>query len=338
MRAFLPTAEMCRLFAMSGGAQPLSAEFWLLDAPDSLSVESHRNPEGTGLGIFDPEGRAVVHKAPISAFSDTAFATEARVERSRTFLAHVRFATTGAVTCANTHPFEQDGRLFAHNGMVADLPRLDDELGNDRALVDGETDSERLFALVTRETGRREGDALAGLTAAVNWVAEHLPVYSLNLILTTEDDLFALRYPDTHTLYLLDRAAGGHRGGQPLDHRSSLGSRVHSEDAAQRPVVVLASEPMDHDPGWRALQPGELLHVNRDLEISSTIALPRPPIRQLTREDLDDRRMAAQAPGSTAEGKQMSRRTANAAPREAERPPSRGLSPNTTVTEQKESK
>ncbi len=110
---------MCRLFAMSAGARPLSAEFWLLNAPDNLTLQSHRNPDGTGLGIFDPQGRAVVHKAPISAFSDADFAYESRRERSRMFLAHVRFASTGALTFANTHPFEQEARLFAHNGVLA---------------------------------------------------------------------------------------------------------------------------------------------------------------------------------------------------------------------------
>ena len=218
---------MCRLFGMSGGAQPLSAEFWLLDAPDSLTVQSHRNHDGTGLGIFDLRGHAIVHKAPISAFSDADFEREARRESSRTFLAHIRFASTGALTLANTHPFEQEGRLLAHNGVLAGLSQLDDELGEDRVLVEGETDSERLFALITRETRRHQGDVRAGIVAAASWVAEHLPVYSLNLILSTESELFALRYPETHKLYVLDRAAGGHRGGQPLHHRSSLGTRVH---------------------------------------------------------------------------------------------------------------
>jgi glutamine amidotransferase len=277
---------MCRLFGMSGGAQPLSAEFWLLDAPDNLTVQSHRNPDGTGLGIFDPDGHAVVHKAPISAFDDADFAREARRERSRTFVAHIRFASTGALTLANTHPFEQEGRLFAHNGVITGLSRLEEELGEDRALVEGETDSERLFALITRETRRHQGDVRAGIVAAVSWVAEHLPVYSLNLILISESELFALRYPETNTLYVLDRVAGGDRGGQPLRHRSSLGIRVHSDDAAQRPVVVLASEPMDQDPGWRALESGELLHVGAELEVSSAIVLPNPPAHRLELRDL----------------------------------------------------
>ena len=277
---------MCRLFGMSGGAQPLSAEFWLLDAPDNLTVQSHRNPDGTGIGIFDPDGHAVVHKAPISAFNDADFAREARRERSRTFLAHIRFASTGALTLANTHPFEQEGRLFAHNGVITGLSRLEEELGEDRALVEGETDSERLFALITRETRRHQGDVRAGIVAAVSWVAEHLPVYSLNLILISESELFALRYPETNTLYVLDRVAGGDRGGQPLRHRSSLGIRVHSDDAAQRPVVVLASEPMDQDPGWRALESGELLHVGAELEVSSAIVLPNPPAHRLELRDL----------------------------------------------------
>jgi predicted glutamine amidotransferase len=262
---------------MSGGSEPLSAEFWLLEAPDSLSKQSRRNPDGTGLGTFSAEGQPVVQKAPISAYSDTAFAREARSERSPTFLAHVRFATTGARTLANTHPFEQDARLFAHNGMLAGLARLDDELGESLDLVHGETDSERLFALITRETASRDGDVRGGLLAAVSWVAEHLPVYSLNLILTTESELFALRYPETHNLFVLDRSPGGQSGREPLQHRSSLGTHVRSAEASGRPVVVVASEPMDDDPGWRALRPGELVHVSAELELSSTVVLPDSP-------------------------------------------------------------
>jgi predicted glutamine amidotransferase len=285
---------MCRLFAMSGGTEPVSAKLWLLEAPDSLAQQSHRNPDGTGLGIFDAEGRPVVHKAPISAFTDTAFASEARSERSRTFLAHIRFASTGAKTLANTHPFEQDGRLFAHNGVLSGLPRLEQELGEDRALLHGETDSERLFAMITREIRRHDGDIHAGIVAGVGWIAENLPIYSLNLIVTTASEIFALRYPDTNTLYVLERAAGGEQGEQPLRHHSSLGTRVHSQEAAQRAVVVLASEPMDEDPGWRALASGELLHVGPELDVSSAIVLPGAPAHMLDLSTLGEQSRSSQ--------------------------------------------
>jgi predicted glutamine amidotransferase len=290
---------MCRLFAMSGGTRPLSAQFWLLDAPDSLSAQSHRDPDGAGIGTFSPEGAPIVHKSPIPAFGDANFASEARTERSTTFVAHIRFASTGALTRANTHPFEEERRLFAHNGVLGDLPRLDAQLGEDRDLVRGETDSERFFALITRETRRHDGKLDAGITAAVSWVAQHLPVYSLNLILTTWTDLYALRYPATHPLYLLDRAAGGYRADRPLHHQSSLGTRVHSGQAAHRRVVVLASERMDDDPGWRALESGELLHVDANLDLGSTIAFPDPPRYQLALDDLDQHEIASQSPLST---------------------------------------
>ena len=268
---------MCRLFGMTGGTAPLSAEFWLLDAPDSLSAQSHRDPDGTGIGTFDSRGHPVVHKAPIAAFGDAAFARDAQHERSTTFLAHIRHATTGGLTMNNTHPFEQDGRLFAHNGMLEGLAELESELGDDLALVKGETDSERLFALITRETRRNGGDVEAGIVAATTWAAEHVPVYALNLIVTTDSELFALRYPATHTLYVLDRAAGGHQGGRPLHHQSSLGTRVRSDDAIERPVVVVASERLDDDPGWRPLASGELIRVDAQLGITSAIVLPDPP-------------------------------------------------------------
>ena len=193
----------------------MGAELWLIDAPNSLSAQSHRNPDGTGLGVFDDSGHAVVHKQPISAFSDANFAYEARHERSRVFLGHVRFASTGPRTRVNTHPFEQDGRLFAHNGVLSGLPALEAELGDDLALVQGDTDSERLFALITREARRCGGDLRTGITAATRWVVAQLPVYSLNLIIATDSELFALRYPEANELHILQRAAGGEKGERP---------------------------------------------------------------------------------------------------------------------------
>src|SRR5690349_17328154 len=109
---------MCRLFGLHAGADPVTASFWLLDAPDSLRAQSHRNPDGAGIGVFDASGEPVLDKQPIAGYEDVEFAREARTAHSRTFVAHVRYASVGAHTVANTHPFTMDGRIFAHNGTL----------------------------------------------------------------------------------------------------------------------------------------------------------------------------------------------------------------------------
>ena len=95
---------------MSAAPQRVRATFWLLEAPDSLVAQSRRDPDGTGIGYFGADGKPRIDKRPIAAFADRAFAREAREVRSETFVAHIRDATTGGLTPANTHPFEQDGR------------------------------------------------------------------------------------------------------------------------------------------------------------------------------------------------------------------------------------
>ena len=281
---------MCRLFGMSAGRERVKATFWLLDAPDSLSVQSHREPDGTGLGWFDEAGRPLLSKQAIAAYGDAEFARRAHELTSTTFVAHIRFASTGALELRNTHPFEQDGRLFAHNGVIADLPALDARLGDARELVRGDTDSERFFALITREIAASGGDVEQGIAAACTWVARNLPLLAINFVLIAPDGLWALRYPDTHELHMLERESGS-----PLEHRSSLGSRIRSEHGAGKPLVVIASERMDADPAWRSLAPGELVHVTPSLAVRSRVLLDGPPARALTLADLDPRGRASQA-------------------------------------------
>jgi predicted glutamine amidotransferase len=100
---------MCRLFGLSAAPRRVHATFWLLEAPDSLARQSRREPDGTGLGTFTPEGTPTVQKQPLAAYEDAEFAKEAKQCESTTFLAHVRYASTGGLDTRNTHPFEQRG-------------------------------------------------------------------------------------------------------------------------------------------------------------------------------------------------------------------------------------
>ncbi|MGF2951811.1 class II glutamine amidotransferase, partial [Mycobacterium sp. THU-M116] len=255
---------MCRLFGLHAGTQVCTATFWLLDAPDNLSRQSRRNPDGTGLGVFDEHGHPQLCKQPMAAWDDTAFAAEAHDMTGTTFLAHVRYATTGGLDVRNTHPFLQDGRLFAHNGVVRGLDTVDERLreaGTDD-LVLGQTDSERVFALITARIRAHDGDVTAGLLDATRWLADTVPLYALNVLLSTATEMWALRYPQTHTLYVLDRRPGDAE--RDLHLRTDR-IRAFSRHLRDRPSVVFASEPMDDDPRWQLMEPGELIHVDADL-------------------------------------------------------------------------
>ena len=282
---------MCRLFGLHAGRRLVPATFWLLDAPDNLAEQSRHNPDGTGLGVFGADGVAVLHKEPVAAWQDSEFATEAHDVTATTFIAHVRYASTGALDVANTHPFLQDGRIFAHNGVVEGLPALDERLKELGAadLVKGQTDSERVFALITAAVRANGGDVGAGVAEAIGWLADNVPIYAVNLLLSTATDMWALRYPDTHDLYVLDRR-------NPAQRRLRLRSariRAESEHLTSQPSVVFASEPMDGE-DWQLIAPGELVHVDADLRIDTRVAFPDPPRHLLHRDDLSAQVAASQ--------------------------------------------
>ncbi len=265
---------MCRLFGLSAHPQRVHASFWLLEAPDCLLEQSLRNPDGTGLGYFAPARGVVLDKEPLAAFADAASAREAKHVRSTTFVSHIRYATTGNRTTSNTHPFAMDGMLFAHNGMIQDLEALEAHIGRDMRFVGGDTDSERYFALVAKEI-RAHGDIGLGISAAVRWIAANTPVYSINFVLATADELWAFRYPETHRLFVLERRPGGGPGRRDLHYVSGT-MRVHVPDLDRHPSVVVASEPLDDTADWRALESGELMRVGPDLSVRSSIVVDRP--------------------------------------------------------------
>jgi glutamine amidotransferase len=264
---------MCRLFGMSGGRNEVQATFWLVDAPDSLLLQSQTQPDGVGLGTFEPDGTPHVWRKPVAANRSETFVTGAHQARSRTFLAHIRHSTAAPPTLENTHPFEQHGRLFAHNGVLAELDRLRARLGEHEALLHGTTDSELYFTLMTKRIEEHGGDVAAGIAAAATELAADQPLYSLNMILSTPTDLWALRYPDTNELWILERTLGSIE-----DLAADTGiTRVFSGQLAILPATVIASQPMDKTEDWRMLQSGELIHVDQDLNVTSQVVVDGPP-------------------------------------------------------------
>jgi predicted glutamine amidotransferase len=101
-------------------------------------------------------------------------------------------------------------------------------------------------------------------------------------------ELWALRYPAQHALHIIERPAGpsspptaspgSAETGSGLHARSSMSS-YHAPGLQALPSVVVASEELDGERGWRMLAPGELVHVRPDLAVEAGVVITEPPAR-----------------------------------------------------------
>jgi predicted glutamine amidotransferase len=203
---------MCRLFGQHAPPE-LDRCVPLCSAPNALRFQSHRHPHGWGIAWYQG-GHVRVERGLLPAHADEAFVEAARAARSRVVIAHVRDASVGPVSAANTHPFVHGQWIFAHNGTVARFrhvarvrARLESEI--DPALrrdLRGETDSERCFLLfLTRLQASRPAAAaatLAQVKAALRATTETVrrladlrssPPSSLNFLVTDGRVLAASR-------------------------------------------------------------------------------------------------------------------------------------------------
>ncbi|MGZ4185624.1 MAG: hypothetical protein ACXVUE_05600 [Solirubrobacteraceae bacterium] len=57
--------------------------------------------------------------------------------------------------------------------------------------------------------------------------------------------------------------------------------RLHSDDGAVTPLVVITSERISDEPGWEEIEPGELVHVGPDLEVDRETIVSGPPARPM---------------------------------------------------------
>ena len=52
---------------------------------------------------------------------------------------------------------------------------------------------------------------------------------------------------------------------------------MHVPELDEAASVVIASEQLDGESGWRMLAPGELVHVRSDLSVHGRVAINQPP-------------------------------------------------------------
>ena len=241
---------MCRLFGMVS-ARPDVIKYWMLDSPHPLRGWSDYHAHGWGIGWYE-HGTLKLVKEPVAAQNSALFAATAQSARSPLFVSHIRKATCGELTLANTHPFSSDKWLFAHNGMV-DRKHLRQQMDKARAAsLVGDTDSEVYFQFLLQQLERAGEGALPEAIAEVRR-GDPKVITALNFLMSDGRTLYAYweqmphakpPYPDYYQLWYTERVG-------------------HAESGKQ---VIVCSERLD-DNDWNRLPPASLMEISPLLEI-----------------------------------------------------------------------
>jgi glutamine amidotransferase len=211
-------------------------------APTDMRGGGTINADGFGVGWYPANGdEPVRYRSAAPIWSDQSFPTVARSACAPALLAAVRSATTGMpVSDTAAAPFQDGHWLFSHNGVVRDWPGSMAGLAaalpvTDLLTLDAPTDAALVWALVRHglRSGSDPADVLADVVLGIDAAA---PGSRLNLLLTDGAVVWATTW------------------------RHSLS--VRADDSS----VVVASEPLDNEPGWTAVpewhlvvaQPGKL--------------------------------------------------------------------------------
>ncbi|WP_433206544.1 ergothioneine biosynthesis protein EgtC [Dactylosporangium sp. CS-047395] len=233
---------MCRHLAYLG--PPIALAELLFTPPHSLSHQSWAprdmrgggtiNADGFGIAWFQDDASVLRVRRAVPLWTDAGLPALAATLRSGAVLAAVRSATVGMpVTETAAAPFTEDRWLFSHNGKVTGWPDSVAELAaalpvRDLLTLDAPTDSALLWALVRARL--RAGSTVDGaLAAVVPAVARAAPGSRLNLLLTDGETIAATT------------------AGHSLSYRHTP------------PGVLVASEPLDADPGWIPVPDNSLL-------------------------------------------------------------------------------
>jgi predicted glutamine amidotransferase len=192
---------MCRLAAFIGdmrAARPFIESFREL---------GHANPDGWGIGAY-VHGQPKLLRSTMSAVEDPMFGRPAWLEDAPSAIMHLRKATVGEVSIANTHPFLVGSNITAHNGTFGAVDAVEARLGDDLQRL-GVRDAKQGHSLIQPFRQKQDGAvtvfASRPLDATEGW--QELPPGKLLRVRASDlrEEMYdvmdvepAMRYTDPH--------------------------------------------------------------------------------------------------------------------------------------------
>lgn len=260
---------MCELFAMSS-RYPVDVRFSLEEFSRHGGLAGPHK-DGWGIAWYEDDDVRLVKEPRAAADSPCLRFIQDHPFRASTVLSHIRKATQGRNTLANSQPIARElgghMHVFAHNGDLAGSPlRKVFHLGRFHPI--GETDSEYAFcALVERLApiwrAPKQVPSMDERLSLIAQFAERLRVLGpANFLYADGDALFVHAHKRTHAdgirppgLHVLSRACKAGAGAIAVE-----GLSIAPVDGAQE-VVLVASVPLTGFEAWAPLGEGEILAV-----------------------------------------------------------------------------
>jgi glutamine amidotransferase len=283
---------MCRFIAYLG--RPIIIDELLLKPANSLINQSHDaeemsqtlNGDGFGLGwyVHHISEKPGLFRSISPAWNNNNLLYNAPLIQTDCMFAHIRAASEGAISEANSHPFHYEQFLMMHNGAVPNFSKikrrllslLDDELF---LWIKGQTDSEHVFALLMQHFKDLRGSTPAISTEQIKQgfqqtfeVVQGLAkeagtdneVSTFNMMITDGYRIFGTRYSsnpekETRTLY--------YSTGSKFECQDGFSTMVQDESGDQ--AVLIVSEKLNHHTEeWTPIPPNHFIAVDSDMEIS----------------------------------------------------------------------
>ena len=272
---------MCRLLGIVA-SELTEFGLGLTEAPRCLATLSREHRDGWGIAIHHaredetPAQRWMLHKGTAPAADDARFRDLAAQSRGHLLVAHIRQKTVGPTRLENTHPFVNDGWVFAHNGTIQHQDGLRAACSGRRLReITGDTDSELFFAYVLTKMDehglvhvddvddKARSTKRAELTHMLHELTAELraqKIGAFNFLLSNGDTTFAHRFG--RSLFVLERAPG-----DPVSEMRPTGNApgaavIVTKWTARRKAVLIASERTTDEP-WREVDDGTLLRIDR---------------------------------------------------------------------------
>lgn len=261
---------MCRLFGFLSNV-PERVHASLVSEKNSLLAQSREHKDGWGIASYDGSPAPVVAHGLGAAHSDPEFERVSSLVSSHAVLAHVRLASVGGIHLNNAHPFVYERWAFAHNGTLrgwkdaqaAIEERIDPRF---RALIKGETDSERcfyLFLTLLQQVGGLESPTVEEVARALAKTAqiasqltdkpEHPKPTSTNFLVT--DGRLMVGTRRNRTLFFSEHK------------KKSAGAAELPKDGARLEQIIIASEELSFEDHWHEIPEGSVIGVDRELRL-----------------------------------------------------------------------